>query len=56
MPMAKWFRDNGLTVVLLLLFLATLISRAVTGYAVENEERAVDGIAPLGAVAYLGGG
>lgn len=54
--MAKWFRDNGLTVVLLLLFAGSLLGQAVTGYALENEERALAGLARLGLIAYLGGG
>jgi hypothetical protein len=54
--MAKWARDNGLTIVLLLLFAGSLLGQAVTGYAVENEERRLHGLAPLGVMLYLSGG
>jgi hypothetical protein len=36
--MAKLFKNNGLTIVLMLLFLASIVGQWITGWQVENEE------------------
>ena len=36
--MAKLFKNNGLTIVLMLLFLASIVGQWITGWHVENEE------------------
>jgi hypothetical protein len=54
--MAKWLRDNGLSLTLLALFLFSVIGQAWSGLAVENEERLFAGEAPLALAAYLSGG
>ncbi len=54
--MSKWIRDNSLTLVLAALFLASVIGHALTGVSVENHERMLDGLPPLGLGDYLGGG
>ena len=41
--MKTWLRDNGLSIALLTLFLASLIGQAATGFAQENEERVQHG-------------
>jgi len=41
--MAKFFRDNGLTIVLMLLFLGSIIGQWLTGWRFENEELARHG-------------
>jgi hypothetical protein len=52
--MAKFFRDNGLTIVLTLLFLGSVIGHWLTGWRVENEELLRHGEQPIGAIAFLG--
>ena len=51
--MAKFFKDNGLTVVLMLLFLGSLIGQWLTGVHFENEELVRHGKEPIGAIAFL---
>ena len=41
--MAKFFRNNGLTIVLMLLFLGSILGQWLTGWRVENEELARHG-------------
>ena len=36
--MAKLFKNNGLTIVLMLLFLASILGQWISGWMVENEE------------------
>lgn len=45
--MARWFRDNGLTLVLLLLFAASIAGLWLTGWRVANEELAQHGGAAI---------
>jgi hypothetical protein len=45
--MARFFRNNGLTVVLSLMFLASIIGQWLTGWQFENEELARHGEATL---------
>jgi hypothetical protein len=51
--MSKFFKNNGLTVVLMLLFLGSLIGHWLTGVRFENEELIRHGEAPIGAIAFL---
>ena len=51
--MAKLFKNNGLTIVLLLLFLGSLIGQWLTGVRFENEELARHGQQPMGAIQFL---
>ena len=51
--MAKFFKNNGLTVVLMLLFLGSLIGHWLTGVHFENEELIRHGDKPLSALAFL---
>lgn len=50
MDASRFFRHNGLTLVLATLFLVTWVAQAVTGWEVYNEERVEHGLA--GAVAF----
>lgn len=54
--MKRWFRNNGLSVVFLLLFLGSLSGQAVFGFAEYNKERQEDGAAPVGFPDYLASG
>jgi hypothetical protein len=51
--MPRFFRDNGLTIVLLLLFALSLVGQWLTGWAHENEELARHGRATITALAFL---
>jgi hypothetical protein len=51
--MGRFLRNNGLTIVLLLLFAASVVGMALTGLATFNEERVKDGYASLGLAQYL---
>ncbi|MBA2467710.1 MAG: hypothetical protein H0V46_08940 [Sphingomonas sp.] len=51
--MARFFRNNGLTVVLALLFLASLLGHWLTGVRFENEELMRHGDKPISAMAFL---
>ena len=51
-----FFRRNGLSLVLLLLFLAFLAGQVLTGFRASNEERAEQGLAAETMTAYLGSG
>src|SRR5215213_10837056 len=51
--MAKFFKNNGLTVVLTLLFLGSFIGQWLTGVHFENEELVRHGQEPIGAIAFL---
>jgi hypothetical protein len=52
----KWIRDNGLTIALILLFLACLIGQIASGISFENQERMERGEAALTLVQYMGSG
>ncbi len=45
--MARFFRDNGLTIVLMLLFLVSVVGQWLTGWRFENEELARHGDAAI---------
>ena len=50
---SSFFRDNGLSLVLAALFLAFLVGQFLTGHAVSNEERLMDGLAAESLASYL---
>ena len=53
----SWLRDNGLTLVLLALFIASIAGQLFSGLAFENEQRMEEGAAALAAFpAYVGSG
>lgn len=54
--MRRLLRDNGLTIVLLTIFLATLVGQALTGWHVDSEERLEHGQAALSFLPYLQSG
>jgi hypothetical protein len=56
MAMKKWFRDNGLTLALATLFLASLLGQVIAGFASENEERLEHGQTLVTLSQYLRGG
>jgi hypothetical protein len=51
--MGRFFKNNGLTVVLMLLFLGSIIGHWLTGVRFENEELMRHGEEPIGAIAFL---
>ena len=51
--MAKFFKDNGLTIVLLLLFVGSFIGQWLAGLGFENEQLSQHGKEPIGAIAFL---
>ena len=51
--MAKFFKDNGLTIILMVLFLGSLVGQWLTGVRFENQQLAEHGEAPISAVAFL---
>ena len=51
--MAKLFKNNGLTIVLILLFLASLVGQWLAGVRFENEELIRHGDEPIGAIEFL---
>jgi hypothetical protein len=50
--MAKLFKNNGLTIVLMLLFLASIVGQWIAGWQVENEELVRHGDETLSLAAY----
>lgn len=52
--MAKLFKKNGLTIVLMLLFLASVAGQWLTGWRFENDQLASHGEQPVGLIAFLG--
>lgn len=52
----RWLPDNGLTIVLLGLFLLSLAGHAAMGWQTELQDRAQHGEAALGFLPYLGSG
>lgn len=52
----RFWRDNGLTLVLIGLFLASFLAMALSGWKAHNAELADMGLGPLSLVAYLGSG
>lgn len=51
--MAKLFKNNGLTIVLMLLFLGSIIGHWLTGVHYENQQLIEHGEPPIGAIAFL---
>lgn len=51
--MRSFVRDNGLTIILLLMFLASLAGHALAGLRFENEQLALHGEPPVGLLTYL---
>ena len=51
--MARFFKDNGLTIVLLLLFLGSLVGQWLTGVSFENQQLIEHGEQPISAIAFL---
>ncbi len=51
--MARLFKNNGLTIVLMLLFLGSIIGQWLTGVHFENEQLREHGEEPIGAIAFL---
>ena len=51
--MAKFLRDNGLTIVLTLLFLGSFVGQWLTGVRFQNEELIRHGGEPVSALAFL---
>lgn len=54
--MAAFLRNNGLTVVLCVMFLVSLLGMILTGHAAFNKELVAHGQRELGLAAYLGSG
>jgi hypothetical protein len=52
--MSRIFKDNGLTIVLMLLFAASIIGQWITGWAHENQELARHGEAGVSLLGFLG--
>jgi len=52
--MRNLFRDNGLTIVLMLLFLGSIVGHWLTGWQFHNEQLADHGEDTIGLVAFLG--
>ena len=52
----SWLRDNGLTLVLVTLFLGSFIGQVFSGHAAENQERMQDGGAALTLGEYIASG
>lgn len=51
--MAKFLKNNGLTIVLMVMFLGSLLGQWLTGWGSENEELVRHGEQPIGAIAFL---
>jgi membrane protein implicated in regulation of membrane protease activity len=51
--MGKFFKDNGLTIVLLLLFAGSILGHWLAGVMMENEELPRHGEEPISAIAFL---
>ena len=54
--MKSWFRQNGLSIVVLSIFLALLVGQAIAGWQTHNEERLQQGAAALSLTSYLWSG
>jgi hypothetical protein len=51
--MRRYWRDNGLSIVLLVLFLAFMVGQAVAGHRTHNEEQREHGQSPITFATYL---
>lgn len=54
--MRRFLKDNGLTIVLLLMFAGSLVGMFVSGHSTYDEELRAHGQAPIDAIAYLSSG
>lgn len=54
--MKSWFRHNGLSIVVLSIFVALLVGQALTGWHSHNEERLQQGAEALSLPSYLSSG
>ena len=54
--MKSWFRQNGLSIVVLSIFLVLLIGQAITGWQSHNQDRLQQGAAALPLASYLRSG
>lgn len=54
--MRKFFRDNGLTIVLTVLFASFLIGQFLTGFRVHNDDLTAQGQPELSLVSYMSSG
>jgi hypothetical protein len=54
--MKNWFRQNGLSIVVLSIFGVLLVAQALTGWQAHNEERVEQGAAALSLASYLSSG
>jgi hypothetical protein len=52
----NWLRDNGLSITLTALFLASIVGQLFSGHAMENKERLDEGVQTLSLAAYLDSG
>jgi hypothetical protein len=52
--MAKFFKNNGLTIVLMLMFLASVVGQWLKGWRFANEKLVRHGEQPIGLIAFLG--
>ena len=51
--MRAFFKNNGLTILLLLMFLGSLLGHALAGQRFDNQQLALHGEPPVGLLAYL---
>src|SRR5215213_6680137 len=51
--MSRFFKDNGLTIVLLLLFVGSILGHWITGWHFQNEQLQDHGEPPITLVAFL---
>ena len=54
--MGKLFREHGLSIAMLVLFLFSLVGQTITGYIENNEDQEQHGQQPVGFGEYLGSG
>ena len=54
--MRRFFRNNGLSIVFILLFIVALIGQLFTGFKVHNEERIEENLSPLTLKKYISSG
>ena len=53
--MSKFFKDNGLTIVLVVLFVGSIAGHALTGWNFQNQQLQEHGKEPIGLLAFLTG-
>lgn len=54
--MKRFFRNNGLSLAFLILFILSLFGQTITGFSVYNEERIGDGLPAIPLISYLHSG